>query len=260
MSEPAATTWVLLRGLGRSARHWGAFPQALQQAWPGSRVLCPDLPGNGRLHAQPSPTQVCDLTEALRRQLRSQDVQKPVRVLALSLGAMVACDWAQRHPQELQALVLVNTSLRPFHPFWWRLQPRAWPMLAGVAVLPDEWQERIIFALTRRQGGDAEATLRHWMAARQAEPVRALNLWRQLLAASRYRSPATAPPVPIRVLAGLGDRLVDPRCSQDLARRWRCDHAWHPWAGHDLPLDDAGWLLAQLRRGEATSAATDRRA
>jgi len=44
--------WVLLRGLMREQRHWGAFPATLARALPGAAILTPDLPGNGTRHAQ----------------------------------------------------------------------------------------------------------------------------------------------------------------------------------------------------------------
>jgi len=49
------------------------------------------------------------------------------------------------------------------------------------------------------------------------------------------------------VLAGAGDRLVDPRCSLAIARRWHCPLALHPEAGHDLPLDDGAWVAREVR-------------
>ena len=53
----------------------------------------------------------------------------PYRVLAMSLGGMVATDWAQRHPYEIERLVLINTSMRPFSQMQERLRPSAWPDL-----------------------------------------------------------------------------------------------------------------------------------
>ncbi|HEY1225998.1 MAG TPA: alpha/beta hydrolase, partial [Ramlibacter sp.] len=50
------------------------------------------------------------------------------------------------------------------------------------------------------------------------------------------------------LLGSSGDALVDPSCSMELARRWQADLRMHPWAGHDLPLDDAAWVLAQVTR------------
>ena len=45
----SAGTWLLLRGLTREAGHWGRFPQQLQAALPGARILAIDLPGNAVL-------------------------------------------------------------------------------------------------------------------------------------------------------------------------------------------------------------------
>ena len=38
----------------------------------------------------------------------------------------------------------------------------------------------------------------------------------------------------------------DPRCSAALARRWSARRAVHPDGGHDLSLDDPGWLADTL--------------
>ena len=48
------------------------------------------------------------------------------------------------------------------------------------------------------------------------------------------------------MLTSAADRLVDTRCSHDLARAWQCPIASHSWAGHDLPLDDAAWVARQV--------------
>jgi predicted alpha/beta hydrolase family esterase len=50
------------------------------------------------------------------------------------------------------------------------------------------------------------------------------------------------------VLTSTHDGLVDTRCSERLAAAWQCEIARHPQAGHDLPLDDSAWVLAQIRR------------
>ena len=53
--------------------------------------------------------------------------------------------------------------------------------------------------------------------------------------------------MPVLVLAGAGDALVDPECSRTLARRWQADYAEHSAAGHDLALDDGPWVARQVR-------------
>ena len=119
--------WVLLRGLSRESGHWGAFPavlhQQLQTLQPGAELVLLDLPGNGVLHRQASPMQVPAMVEACRDQLTRRGVAGPVHLLAMSLGAMVVSDWVDRYPDEVSGAVLINTSLRPFSPFYRRLRP-----------------------------------------------------------------------------------------------------------------------------------------
>ena len=47
-------SWILLRGLTREARHWGAFTSLLAQR-SGEDVVTLDLPGSGEFAALPSP-------------------------------------------------------------------------------------------------------------------------------------------------------------------------------------------------------------
>jgi pimeloyl-ACP methyl ester carboxylesterase len=85
-----------------------------------------------------------------------------------------------------------------------------------------------------------------WTQARQQRPVSAANALRQLLAAALYRVRKNPPGVPLLLLASEQDGLVDVRCSLAVAQRWGCPLRLHPWAGHDLPLDDPDWVIAQV--------------
>ena len=109
------TPWILLRGLTREIRHWGSFIGQLETALPTSRVIALELPGNGQLHRQRSPMNVPDMVESCRVQLKARNIAPPYRLLAMSLGAMVAVAWASSYPNEVSTQVLVNTSMRPFH-------------------------------------------------------------------------------------------------------------------------------------------------
>lgn len=242
-------TWVLLRGLTREAGHWGEFPDQLQRAWPGAQVLAVDLPGNGRLWREPSPLRIAGYVAPVRAQLRAAALRPPVAVLALSLGAMVAAEWARQHPGELAGMVLVNTSLRPFSPVHHRLRPAQYPTLLRLASgLPDAVSaERLVLQMTARSADAAARVLPHWVALREQHPVSAPNALRQLWAAARYRAPQEPPGVPLLLLAGARDALVDPRCSRRLAEQWQVPLQQHPQAGHDLPLDDGAWVARQVR-------------
>ncbi len=240
--------WIFLRGLMRESRHWGDFPERFRAHVPDAEVFTPDLPGNGRLHAVPSPQRIEETMEACRRMLADAALAPPYHVLGLSLGAMVAIAWAQAHPQELRGCVLINTSLRPFHSFYRRLRPTAWGAAARAALAgtPQE-RERLILRLTSNRLQRQAEVLDAWIAWQREHPVSRRNAWRQLLAAAHFRARPSRPPVPILVLAGAGDRLVDPACSRQLAAHWQTGFALHPSAGHDLPLDEGEWVARQVR-------------
>ena len=64
------TTWVLLRGLMRETRHWGEFPALFQAAVAAQQVVTLDWPGNGSLHEENSASNVAEMAEHCRMQLR----------------------------------------------------------------------------------------------------------------------------------------------------------------------------------------------
>lgn len=242
-------TWVLLRGLTRERRHWGAFPQTFAQTVPAAQVIALDLPGNGALHRERSPWRVEAMAEHCRHALHQRGVAPPYHLLAMSLGAMVATAWAARHQGELAATVLINTSLRPFSPFHQRLRPANYATLARLVLTrasARDWEQAVL-RLTSRSTVRNDTRLDAWVGYRRECPVRATNALRQLAAAAHYRAPRTKPAPPVLLLASAADALVDPRCSWQLARQWGCPVATHPWAGHDLPLDDGPWVAQQVR-------------
>ena len=257
-----AAPWILLRGLTRESRHWGSFVGQLEAALPGSRVIALDLPGNGQLHRQRSPMHVHAMVESCRAQLKARNITAPYRLLAMSLGAMVAVAWSSAYPHEIATQVLINTSLRPFSSFYQRLRPANYGALLKLAVLgasPEAW-ERTIFRLTSNPASRAaiDAVLPLWLAWRQGNPVSRANALRQLVAAARFRAPKTAPAAATLMLASAQDRLVSVACSKALAPighaicastpapgttcRWttgpglrpRCVTGWRSWLAFNL--------------------------
>jgi len=242
------STCLLLRGLTREARHWGEFPRRLAQAMPGGQILTVDLPGNGRLHRERSPSTVEAMADYCEAQRQQQGLRAPVNVIAMSLGAMVTVAWAQRHPGALATAVLINTSLRPFSPIHHRLRPANYPALLRLALgaTPLQW-ERTVLRLTSRHAQTPQAQLlTQWLRYRDDCPVSRANALRQLWAASRYTAPLEKPAMPVLLLNSEQDGLVDPRCSAALAKAWQVPLRQHPTAGHDLPLDDGAWVLRQI--------------
>lgn len=242
------STWILLRGLTRETRHWGDFPDTLRAACDDAAVVPIDLPGNGSLCRQASPLRVADMAASCHTQLRESGIAPPYHVLAMSLGAMVAVEWARQYPEEMAGCVLINTSLRPFSPFHHRLRPRNYALLARLLLGTEAaYRESVILRLTSNRG-ECPEKVAEWAGYARQNPVSATNALRQLVAAACYAAPAGRPPSPMLILASRNDRLVDPRCSHRLAECWGASFAEHPSAGHDLPLDDGSWVADQVRR------------
>lgn len=193
------------------------------------------------------------MAEACRGQLLERGLPPPYFLLAMSLGAMVAVAWANAHPEELGGCVLINTSLRPWSPFYQRLRPQNYLGLLKLMLRSKDpiHREKIILRLTSSRP-DRPQKLAEWADYAQQNPVSSANALRQLLAALRFNAPHAKPPMPMLILSSAQDRLVDPRCSRHLAGRWGTALAEHPTAGHDLPLDDGGWITRQVARWLST--------
>jgi pimeloyl-ACP methyl ester carboxylesterase len=240
--------WILLRGLTREKRHWRHFPEQLMKELPDAQVIALELPGNGDLNALASPVDIAGMASHCRAEMAMLGVPPPYNVLAMSMGGMVAAAWAESHPEEIGACVLINTSFGAFSPLRQRLLPGAWPTLLRIALSRSaQRREQLVFELTTRLMGRTPGVVDEWVAISQSRPVHARNAWRQLIASARFRAPSTAP-VPTLVLTSAGDRLVDMRCSADIARQWKCAISVHPAAGHDLPLDDGAWVAREIRQ------------
>jgi pimeloyl-ACP methyl ester carboxylesterase len=243
------SVWVLLRGWARERRHWESFPDLFGRQLRGDdEIIALDLPGNGELHRDASPACVAAMVEAYRSQLGARQIRGRVRLLGLSLGAMVALEWAHRYPHEVDSAVLVNGSAGGHAAPWERLRPRAWPALARLALPGTSAlrREQGVLALCSNLRG-AELAQR-WAGYAADRPTSIANAARQLFAAAAYRAPRAAPAVRLLVIASAADRLVAPRCSIRLARQWDLQLLMHPSAGHDLAVDAPAWLARTCAR------------
>jgi pimeloyl-ACP methyl ester carboxylesterase len=237
---------VLLRGLVRESEHWGAFVDDLRAAHPSLQPHVVDLPGNGRRHREPSPLTVAEMVDAARADLALPSGSRPLLV-AVSLGGMVAMEWARRFPDELAGVVLANSSLARLNPPWERIRLRVWPdVLRALGLRDVAARERHILSIVSNRvevhGREGE----RWAEIARLRPVSRRNAVRQLVAAARFRGPDGPLRVPALVLVGDGDRLVSPACSRALAAHLGVELRAHPSAGHDLSLDAGPWMATQV--------------
>ncbi len=164
------------------------------------------------------------------------------------MGAMVTLDWLNRYPREIHKAVLMSASLRGVSPFYQRLCPSSYRRLLYAMLLCRDLRHReaLIFELTSNSNQKRDAIIDCWCDSARRHPITRRNILRQLFAAARYRVLQQKPDTEILLLAGLADALVNPQCSQDLAKLWRYPLEIHATAGHDLPLDAADWCCDKI--------------
>jgi pimeloyl-ACP methyl ester carboxylesterase len=252
--------WLLLRGWGREQRHWHDFPERLRGLVPSGKIVPLDLAGTGtereRLPRPSVPWLARDVADRLQRLPFVHAVEpRPARerdwgVIGLSLGGMVALELCWLLPHRFAHAFIINSSGRS-SAAGARLERCALGPLSKVLLAADalEREARVLELTSELPLEERRRCAERASGFARQGGVRGRALLRQLCAAARFVPP---PPGSISTeLTFLGshrDRLVNPRCSRDLALRYGAPYLEHPWAGHDLPLDDAAWVCQQIAR------------
>ncbi|MGF1717029.1 alpha/beta fold hydrolase [Photobacterium chitinilyticum] len=237
---------VLIRGLLREQRHWGDFRKQLCKQYPHRPVICLDLAGNGARFRVDSPSSIRKMVNDLRVQLRLEEINPySIDIVAISMGGMIAIEWITCYPNEVDSAVLINTSTRPYSPFYQRLNWRQLPTIFKIFHSSPERKEALILSLTSNNLHQHQGTLKDWVRWREQYPVSSRNTLAQLQAAARYRV-RYSPTKPVLLLASEQDQLVNVACSKALAAHWHLPLFLHPNAGHDLPLDEPEWVCEQI--------------
>lgn len=251
---------LLLRGLARDQRSWADFPNRFEAHAPRMKLHFMDLPGVGTENQRPSPTSIpairIEIAKRFHEQIaRHQLPAGPWSLMAISMGGMVALDWANAEPDLFQKLILVNTSSGDVASPLERLRLRCLPgMILSLAVNRPEFFERTILNSISnrfvRNSGERDPRLRtifeNQVKWRRERPVTRTTFLRQLFAAANYRLPPGRPKPKTVLISSEGDRVVDSRCSARLAERLGAPRLSHPWAGHDIPIDDPEWLAREI--------------
>ncbi|HWO10340.1 MAG TPA: alpha/beta hydrolase [Polyangiaceae bacterium] len=242
--------YLLLRGLARERGHWHEFAATLatrSEGW----VERLDVAGCGTEHRRTPWPSVAWMARDLARRWEDGAAARPSgpwTLIGLSLGGMIALELCRLLPAGFERTVIVNASSR-LTPIGARLSGRGlWALGAALSSSDALAREQRILELTSAlpPGARQRYAARAARLARERPPSRAAVL-AQLLGASRF-----APPAPgllrarLAFICSRGDHLVSPRCTRDLARYYASPLLEHPWAGHDLPLDDPDWLCARI--------------
>lgn len=234
--------WLLFRGLGRHAGHWLEFPQKLHQQLGPAEILSPDLPGTGLRYQEKSPRTIHALVDSVRARVPPAKGKR--YLIGISLGGMVALDWLAFHPNEIAGAVIINSSARGLSSASERLLPSARRMLLQAALKDMRGREIAALEATTARPPTG-AALEHWITVSEKSPMSARNGARQLVAAALFYLPKKSS-VPVLFLTSEGDKLASPSCSRKMAQAWNAPVKVHPWAGHDLSLDDPDWIVNEI--------------
>ncbi|MEZ4273310.1 MAG: alpha/beta hydrolase [Myxococcota bacterium] len=238
--------WLLIRGLVREQRHWYEFPEIFSHHFPDTQLSMLDLPGVGTEHQRSAPLNIGAYVEDFRRRWLGMRDDAAWGLLTISLGSMIGLRWSADYPDDFKRHVVINTSAMNLGLPWQRFRPSVLPGLARSAFAGDSIQrEELILQATSRRPCKAGIAERSASFARDA-PVKRGAALRQLLAASLFCVPKNIP-VPTFVLCSTLDPMVNVICSRKLAAMQRWPIAEHPWAGHDLPLDDPQWVCEKMQ-------------
>jgi pimeloyl-ACP methyl ester carboxylesterase len=249
MPHEVGQNWLLLRGLARESAHWGDFVPLLQATFPAAKITQLDLPGTGQFYKDTSPNTLQAITDTVRSHaLVNGALQQPATLLAISLGAMVAWDWLQRYPDDICAASLINPSFASLSPFYQRLRWQCYPKLIALLLQRNmRRRETAILQLVSNRRDQDELISAEWGRIQKLRPISLNNSLRQIIAAAHYRPDGLKPKAPVLLLNGKGDRLVSPQCTAAIQQKWHLEGRCHPWAGHDLTLDDGAWAALQLK-------------
>lgn len=240
-------SWIVLRGLARAAGHWGSFKDLLIEKFPNDEFEFLDLPGNGVRFDEESPLQISDYVHAIRSHSEFIRAGKKVHILSVSLGGMITVEWMRLFPDEVVKSYVMCTSSRNDAMFYERFRAiNLWKSRGMLSFKRDDlkWEETILDMVANSHDRKKEE-LPRLLEVTKKYPMKKSNVFRQLLAASRYSFPDQAPG-DIQLIGSYGDKLVDPKCTLRIAQRWGMEPIMHPWSGHDIAIDDPHWIIEQI--------------
>ena len=234
----------------REKRHWGLFPQQLEEGLgQGTKVLALDLPGFGSEADFNSPSTISEIVNFVRgRWLKQRKENEEWGILAVSLGGMVTLSWISKFPQDFKRAVVINSSVSGLSPIFKRVMPQNIGTFLKIALSPDfVRRERAVLEMTTNLRGKEldELTAKHVEYLKEVNPL-TRNVLAQLRAILKFQPPAIIS-TPLLVLSSLGDSLVDPSCSEVIAKFYHSPLRVHSAGNHDLTTDDGPWVVQEVK-------------
>lgn len=226
----ANPTLVLIQGLLLDGRFWFELPDALADdpALPW-HVLVPDNRGTGHSPLPSRPWTIADMADDVAAVIRAAGVEKAV-IAGISMGGMIAQEVALRHPERVAGVLLMAT--------WPGLPYGRLPPLSSIG---DLLGSSIGQRRERVELGNARELLSGWVRLMREQAPSRKTFLGQFAAITTHSTGRRLGriDVPVRVVAGMADRLVPPRNSEILAAKIPgATLELLPGVGHAIPLQD----------------------
>ena len=230
-----APTLVMLRGLGRSLRHWEGVLEGLTDHF---RLVLLDNRGIGKSGRVAKPYGAGAMADDVAHVLDHAGIER-VNLFGMSLGGMIAQQFALRHPTRLERLVLGCTTPGGTAP---RIRIAALlPYLrARVAGLEAAIGCEAKFLLSESFRREHPEVIDSWIAIAREQPVPTATLVQHVLAARFHDTNGRLGQIRCETLVVTSDAdlLIPPECSRILAREIpNSELAWIRGAGHDFATE-----------------------
>ncbi len=238
---------VMLRGLGRSIKHWLGYDRKLAERF---QVITMELRGIGRStlpHGM--TTSLFDLADDVADVLTALKIPQ-AHIFGVSLGGMVTLGCGLRHPERCRSLITVNTSIAGQKTLRMSF-PGAYGLISGALGPKEKLHANLARAMV---GKDCSAAKQAEIAAKYAaiaasDGLHARTVVAQLSSAARFRVRERLKEmrVPTLVVYGTDDAFVPNANSIKLAKLLP-NSSLSPVAGggHELTLDRADELTAAV--------------
>lgn len=246
--QPEHPALLLLRGLGRSSRHWGELRELLARSF---YLLLTDNRGVGRSDAPWPPYSTPMMADDHVAILDAAGVAR-THVFGISLGGMIAQQLAIRHPARVDRVILGCTTPGGRHG---ERRPGTIKALLRASLTGERGMRSIAPLLLSAETLRAHPELvDQSIAIARSEPRQRRGMVGQLLAARNHNAWHQLPQIvaPTLVVTGTADLLIPPGNSTKIAERIPGARLHLiEGAGHDFPADrpdETATVIAEFLR------------
>lgn len=243
---PSKATLVLLHGFPMDRHLWDAVGEKLAGSRP---IVAIDLPGFGGSGSDDSVLGMPETADWLTRALDAYNIDTPVILAGLSMGGYIAMEFAARHCERLERLVLCSTKAESDGDAARKARIEMAEAVdhIGIEAIAETMLAKVLARSTRKSRPSVVQRLREMIENVAPSSVAAA----QRGMAARRSMLERLPQWELRIdcIAGEEDSLTGPEVMQRIVDA-ASDAALHriPHAGHVPPLEDPDAFSQCLRQ------------